>query len=119
MGLSPQDQDEAVVILTTVGTDADARAIADGLLDLRLAACVSLVPGARSLYRWKGEKFDEAELILLVKTRRALAERVRDVIDRLHPYEVPEFLVLPVLSGSTPYLQWLYESTGIDREVES
>jgi periplasmic divalent cation tolerance protein len=102
---------EFVIVLTTWPADQDAGPMATALVDERLAACVNVLPPMRSIYRWKGatEQADERQLV--IKTTR---HRVRDLEARLkalHPYEVPEFLFLPVLDGSRDYLAWLAEST--------
>src|SRR5262245_5884727 len=101
------NQSEYVVVLTTLPADSDAAAFAQALVEARLAACVNLLPIMQSVYRWQGEVEQENERQMLIKTSRVrltgLWERVRD----LHPYEVPEFLVLPVVDGSDAYLKWL------------
>jgi periplasmic divalent cation tolerance protein len=103
---------EYVVVLTTLPADADAPAFARQLVDARLAACVNLLPMMESIYRWEGRVERETERQLVVKTSRdrvpALWERVRE----LHPYEVPEFIVLPIVEGSDAYLRWVGENTG-------
>jgi periplasmic divalent cation tolerance protein len=103
-------ESEYVVVLTTLPADADAAAFAQALVEARVAACVNLLPIMQSVYRWQGAVEQESERQMLVKTSRlrvdALWERVRD----LHPYEVPEFLVLPVVDGSDAYLKWLGDS---------
>lgn len=99
-----------VVVLTTLPADADAAAFGRALVDQRLAACVNLLPAMESIYRWEGRVEQESERQLVIKTSRdrldALWERVRD----LHPYEVPEFLVLPIVEGNEAYLRWIGES---------
>lgn len=100
------------MVLVTTGSRTTAHAIARALVAERLAACVNVVPGIRSIYRWKGRVANDAEWLLLVKSRRsrfaALAARVRD----LHPYEVPEIVALEIAEGSAPYLGWLLGETG-------
>jgi periplasmic divalent cation tolerance protein len=100
------------VLLTTAGSDEQAREIARTLVTERLAACVNVVPGVASTYRWKGEVVTDAEHLLVVKTRRALFARLRETIRRVHAYELPELLVLPVADGDPDYLAWLAESSG-------
>ena len=101
---------ERVVALTTVATAEDAERIARSLVERRLAACVNVVPGVVSLYRWKGEVCRDEERLLVVKTRGERLEAVRQAIVELHPYELPEVLALPVEAGHGPYLAWLDES---------
>jgi periplasmic divalent cation tolerance protein len=100
-------------VLTTLPADADAAGFAQALVEARLAACVNLLPAMESIYRWKGRVERDAERQLLIKTSRdripALWERIRG----LHPYEVPEFLVLPIVDGNDAYLRWVGESTRI------
>lgn len=93
--------------------DADKAAeIARALVGEGLCACVNIVPGVRSIYRWQGKLCDEAEVLCLVKTRPALLDRVRARVLELHPYEVPEILAFAVKDGSPTYLAWLREVTG-------
>ncbi|MEE9609230.1 MAG: divalent-cation tolerance protein CutA [Myxococcota bacterium] len=101
-----------VVFITVPDPDTGAR-LARTLVEERLAACVNLVPGVRSFYRWEGAVQEDDEVMLVVKTRAercdALALRVRD----LHPYDLPEVLELPAVGGSAAYLEWVRtESTG-------
>ena len=100
-----------VLILTTVGTDEQARSIAHALVEARLAACINLLPVRRSLYRWKGTIEEEPETLLLVKTRADRIESVKNWILEHHPYDLPEFLVIPVADGSEQYLAWVHECT--------
>ena len=100
-----------MVLVTAPDADTAAR-LARSLVDERLAACVNLVPGVRSIYRWEGQVEEAGEVLLVAKTRAdraaALASRVRD----LHPYDVPEVLELPAVGGSAAYLDWVrMEST--------
>lgn len=102
----------AVVALSTVGTAQDAERIARALVERRLAACVNVVPGLVSIYRWKGSVERDEERLLVVKTRAEKVEALREALVALHPYEVPELLVLPVEGGHAPYLAWIAESVG-------
>jgi periplasmic divalent cation tolerance protein len=103
---------DCVLVWTTLGADADVRTLAETLVTERLAACVTVQAPMDSVYRWRGSVEHDRERQLLIKTTTervsALAARVRE----LHPYELPEFLVTPVLDGSAEYLAWLRESTG-------
>lgn len=101
-----------VLVLTTVPGDYDGEGLARALVDRRLAACVSVLPTMVSTYRWRGliERADERQL--LIKTRRDRVEALRTALADLHPYDVPELLVLPVLGGSTAYLTWMLAETG-------
>lgn len=95
------------LVLTTAGSEAQARSIARGLVERRLAACVTIVPQACSVYRWKGEIQEEDEKLLLIKSSARLFDRLRDAIRELHSYDVPEVLALPIGQGDPPYLDWL------------
>lgn len=95
-----------LVLCTAPSADVGAT-LARGLVEAKLAACVNIVPGVRSIYGWEGKIHDEAEVQLFVKTRRALFDAVRDWIGEHHPYDVPEVLALPIEAGSDAYLAWL------------
>lgn len=101
-----------VVALTTVGKAADAERVARALVERRLAACVNVVPGVVSTYRWKGEVERDDEHLLVVKTRADRVAALREALVTLHPYELPELVVLPVEAGHAPYLDWVRESVG-------
>ncbi len=98
------------VLLTTVDRRKKAEELARKVVEERLAACVTLIPGATSLYRWKGKMERAGELVLLMKTLRPreLMRRLKE----LHPYEVPELLVLRAGEVSEEYLRWAREETG-------
>ena len=100
-----------VIVLTTLPIEADAAAIASSLVEERLAACVNVLPAMQSTYRWQGTVEREAERQIVIKTSgprvAALWERLRD----LHPYEVPEFVVIPIVDGNQAYLNWIGETT--------
>jgi periplasmic divalent cation tolerance protein len=100
------------VVLTTLGADADAAVIARALVEERLAACVNILPNIISVYRWQGQVEQGAEQQLLIKTTADLVERLESRIKQLHPYEVPEFLVVQADSGSAAYVAWVRESVG-------
>ena len=99
------------VVYVTAPTAEVAESLARSLVGEGLAACVNLLPGIRSIYRWEGAVQDEAEVLLIVKT---VAERLPALTARvveLHPYDVPEVVVLPVEAGFAPYLEWIRVST--------
>jgi len=95
-----------VVLVTAPDLDTAAR-LGRALVEERLAACVNLVPGLRSIYRWEGALQDEAEVLLLVKTRADRLEALAARVKELHPYALPEVLALPATGGSPAYLDWL------------
>ena len=101
---------ERVVALSTVGKSEDAERIARALVEGRLAACVNVVPGVASFYRWKGEVCHDEEWLLVIKTRAEKVEALREALVSLHPYELPELVALPIEAGHAPYLAWLDES---------
>ena len=93
-------------------TDEAVRLIR-ALLERRLIACGTLLPGARSLYRWEGKIADESEVVVLLKTRGARLEALQAAFERLHPYKVPELLALPVTAGADKYLGWIDKETSL------
>jgi periplasmic divalent cation tolerance protein len=101
----------AHVTIVTCPTAAVARRIARALVDERLAACVSIVPDVRSVYAWKGKRCEDRELLLLIKSARRRAAALTRRVKALHPYDVPEIIQLPVVSGHAGYLRWIDEST--------
>ncbi len=102
---------DAIVVLTTVASDEEGVRLVRALLDRRLIACGTLVPGARSLYRWQGKIADEREVVLILKTRSARLETLQAAFGELHPYKVPELLALPVSAGLPKYLDWISGET--------
>jgi periplasmic divalent cation tolerance protein len=97
------------VVLTTAGSEDEARRIAAALVERKLAACVNIIPKILSIYRWRGKVEEAEEWMLLIKTATAF-ERVRDAIKDLHSYEVPECVCLSIEDGSPEYLKWLEDS---------
>lgn len=100
-----------VVVLTTMPADADVEAFARTLVEERLAACVNVLPPMHSTYRWQGAVEQATERQLIMKTAAERVDALKARIAELHPYEVPEILVLPVSDGGAAYLKWLSEST--------
>ncbi len=100
-----------VLVLTTVPGDFDGEGLARLLVERRLAACVSVLPEMSSTYRWEGVVERAEERQVLIKTRRDRVDALRAAVAELHPYDVPEFLVLPVLGGATAYLTWMLGET--------
>jgi periplasmic divalent cation tolerance protein len=97
------------IVLTTLGADADAVAIARTLIDERLAACVNILPPMTSIYRWEGKVEQDREQQMIIKTARTRVADLQTRVRELHPYELPEFLVLDA-TGSEAYLAWVGES---------
>jgi periplasmic divalent cation tolerance protein len=98
------------LILVTTSPRAEAKRIAHALIEERLAACVNLIGGVHSVYRWKDTVETADEVLLLIKTQQEKVEAVRTRVHELHSYEVPEFLVLDVVDGSSAYLEWIASS---------
>lgn len=105
------DTDDVTMVLTTVGDAAQAERIARTLVDERLAACVTALGPARSVYRWEGRVEAADEIPLLIKTTAARWPALRARLRALHPYEVPEMLALPVGDGWPDYLDWVRAQT--------
>ena len=100
----------AIVIVTTVGTEEQANLIAREIVARRQAASVNILPGCRSIYRWKGKICHDGELMLVIKTLDAELEAVKETILELHTYELPEFLSYAVTDGSDEFLAWIADS---------
>lgn len=103
---------EAIVIFVTASSEEEARTLARKLVDSRLVACANVVPGLQSLFHWKGNVEEAKEVLLILKSRAELFDRVEQRVRELHSYEVPEIIALPILQGSAPYLAWINEETG-------
>jgi periplasmic divalent cation tolerance protein len=101
---------EIVLALTTLPPDLDAHAFAVELVGLNLAACVTIVPGVTSVYRWQGAIDRSSEQQLLIKTHRDRVAPLWAALKARHPYDVPEFVVIPVIDGNPDYLKWIEES---------
>ena len=108
---APDANSDYVIVLTTLPNDADGREFGRRLVEERLAACVNLLPVMESVFRWEGQVEQDSERQVIVKTARDRVPALWDRIREIHPYEVPEFVVLPIIDGSDSYLRWLGEST--------
>jgi periplasmic divalent cation tolerance protein len=98
------------IVLSTCADHEQAERIAHRLVEQQVAACVNILPGVQSIYRWQGKVDSTGEVLMLIKTRADLVPEVETTIAGLHSYQVPEFLVLPVFGGSHAYLAWLTDS---------
>ena len=103
---------EFCVILVTAPDETVARAIGRALVEASLAACVTLVPGALSIYSWDDEVHEDREVQLVIKATTGKFDVIASKIKGLHPYEVPEIIMLPVMGGSASYLAWIDEVAG-------
>ena len=106
----------AIAVITTVGTEEQAYLIAREIVARRQAACVNILPGVRSIYRWKGKICKDGELMLVVKTLEKEFDAVAATIRELHSYELPEILSFTVSHGERGFLDWIAES--VDKEAE-
>lgn len=98
---------DKIVVFSACGSAMEAAAIARRLVEKRLAACVNLLPGARSIYHWKGAVEESEEVLLVIKSSRALFRELRTELEKVHSYEVPELIAMPIVDGSEPYLEWM------------
>lgn len=103
---------DVVLALTTLPGDFDAAALAQEIVGAGLAACVTIVPGIRSVYTWQGVPHVDHEQQLLIKTTGGQIDALWEALRTRHPYETPEFLVVPVIDGSEQYLRWIDDSVG-------
>jgi periplasmic divalent cation tolerance protein len=106
------DADRVLVVLTTVGSEDAAVALANALVERRLVACVNVLPGVRSIYRWQGAVQDDRELLLLAKTTAGRLAELTAALAQLHPYEVPEIVALEAASVAPAYAAWLRDCVG-------
>ena len=102
---------EAVIAFSTVDSEKEAQKIAKALVQSKLAACVNIIPETTSIYEWKGEICEEKELLLVIKTTPARLDKLKATLEELHPYEVPELVVCPIVDGLPDYLSWVFEHT--------
>jgi periplasmic divalent cation tolerance protein len=101
-----------IIVLITVPSEEVGSKISQTLLDQKLAACVSMVPSVKSLFRWEGEVSEEEEILLVAKTRAALfQDRLIPAVEAVHPYDVPEIIALPIVMGNQAYLDWIESET--------
>ncbi len=100
---------EHVVVFVTAGTEEEAQSIAGTLLERRKAACVNIVPGVHSHFRWEGQVSTDEEVLLIIKTRASLVDELVDLVKSIHSYDVPEVIALPIVGGNQDYLEWVDE----------
>jgi periplasmic divalent cation tolerance protein len=102
--------DDAIVVLMTAANGEEAARLADMLIGAHLAACVQILPEMESVYRWQGKIERQPEVLLLAKTARSRFDDLEREVRALHSYETPEIIALPIIAGSSPYLEWLNAS---------
>jgi periplasmic divalent cation tolerance protein len=98
---------DALIVYTTVADEDTASALADLLIAERVAACVQIVPGVRSVYRWQGRTHHDTEVQLAIKTTSGLFDAVAALLAEHHPYDLPEIVAVPIVAGSRAYLDWM------------
>ena len=99
-----------VLATTTTAELESARNIARRLVETKLAACVQIVEPITSLYRWQGKIEEVGEVLLLIKSKQDLISRIAELLDEIHPYDVPELIATPIVEGSASYLSWLEDN---------
>lgn len=102
---------DAMVVLTTLPNAEAASKLSKTLVDERLAACANILPAIRSVYRWQGKVQEEAEVLVLLKTRQERFGRLKARVLELHPYDVPEVIAIRIDDGHQPYLDWVTDAT--------
>ncbi len=102
---------EISIVLVTAGNEEEAAKIGRTLVEERLGACANIVPRIRSIYRWKGEIYDEQECLIIIKTRTSLFPALEKRVKELHSYEVPEIISFPVARGLPQYIEWVLGET--------
>jgi uncharacterized protein involved in tolerance to divalent cations len=100
-----------IIVFVTAPSGKEGEKIAQALLEDKLAACVNIIPGLKSMFRWKGEISTEEEVLLLIKTKDRLFEKLKRRVIELHSYDVPEVVALGILAGNEKYLDWLKRET--------
>ena len=100
-----------IIVLITVSSPEEGEKIAKALVEKRVAACVNIVPGLRSIYRWQGKICDDKEALMILKTKKALFKQIVARVEKLHSYDVPEIIAMPIIEGSSKYLSWLNKET--------
>lgn len=101
---------DAVIVLITAGSGEEAEKIAKALVDDHIAACVNIVPDVRSIFFWEGKTQDAHEALLVCKSKRTQMEKLIGRVKALHSYSVPEIIALPIIAGSSEYLNWVQET---------
>ena len=107
---------DKIVVLSTCASSEEAEKIARALVEKKLAACVNILPAVRSIYRWKGAIEDDQETLLLIKSSRALFGELRAEIQKLHSYEIPEAIAIPIVDGLERYLKWMADALRDERD---
>ena len=101
---------DMLIVFSTFGSEEDAARVARALVEERLIACANVLPGARSIYSWKGEVADEREVVVLMKTRKQDWSAFQSRLHEMHPYDTPECVAVRVAAGAPKYMEWLEAS---------
>ena len=101
------DDDDPIIVFMTAANGEEATRLADMLVGAHLAACVQILPEIESVYRWQGKVERQAEVLLIAKTVRGKFDELEREVRALHSYDTPEIIAVPIVTGSTPYLEWL------------
>jgi periplasmic divalent cation tolerance protein len=112
----PEGGSEVRVVMVTAPDQETGRALARAATEARLAACGNVIPGLTSVFRWEGRVEEAAEVLIMFKTTASSVPALMERVVELHPYDVPEFLALPVSAGHPPYLEWVGNETGGERK---
>lgn len=104
-------KDNYIIVLNTCNSSEIASSIAEKLISTRLAACVNLVKGIESVYQWNGKIEHDEEILLIIKTRQSLFSELQNAIQKLHNYELPEIIAVPIDIGEKNYLNWIQSAT--------
>lgn len=102
-----------IVVLVTARDTQEAERIARHVVEKKVAACVNIVPGVRSIFRWEGKVDDAQEVLLILKSRQELFDMLAREVKSVHSYDVPEIIALPIVGGYEPYLKWVSDSTRV------
>lgn len=106
-----QENDKSVLVYSTFPSPGAAEEVGRALVEGRLAACVNIIPGMTSVYRWEGAIVRDNEAVMIIKTRQSLSGQVIDAVRTRHPYTNPALVVLPIIDGSPDYVRWLLDET--------
>lgn len=99
------------IVFNTCPDEETAERIANALLDQRLAACINIVPGLRSIYNWKGKRENGTEVLLMIKSPTRIYAELETVLRGMHPYKLPEIIAVPISAGLPAYLEWISRET--------
>lgn len=111
-----QDDDKPVLVYTTYPNAEAAEKTGTSLVEAGFAACVNIIPGMTSIYRWEGSLQRDSEIVMVIKTCSSLADAVIETVKAQHPYTTPAALILPITGGSKDYINWLLRETATPKD---